>query len=58
MGDAAALEEGLLRAKLRSMNWSTMTKWPGGRSSLSDPTAERERMSVQPARFIASMLAR
>ena len=40
------------------MNWSTMTKWPGGRSSFSEPTAESERTSVQPLRFSASMLAR
>jgi hypothetical protein len=28
------------RAKLRSMNWSMMTKAPGASSSLSEPTAE------------------
>jgi len=33
-------------------------KVPGGSSSLSEPTAETEMMSVTPTRFIASMLAR
>ena len=46
------------RAKVRSMNWSTMTKCPGGSSSFSDPQAEIDTRSVTPARFSASMLAR
>ena len=46
------------RAKLRSMNWSMMTKVPGERSSRSEPTAESEISSVQPIRFMASILAR
>src|SRR6476619_190510 len=46
------------RAKVRSMNWSTTTKWPGGRSSRSEPQADNDRISVTPARFRASMLAR
>jgi hypothetical protein len=33
------------RAKVRSMNWSTMTKWPGGRSSRSEPH-RRQRQDV------------
>ncbi len=46
------------RAKLRSMNWSTITKWPGGKSSRKLPTAESDSTSVTPDRFKASMLAR
>jgi hypothetical protein len=46
------------RAKVRSMNWSTITNCPGAISSRSDPTAEIAMMSVQPARFSASTLAR
>ncbi len=46
------------RAKVRSMNWSTMTKVPGGRSSRSDPQADSETRSVTPARFMTSILAR
>ena len=46
------------RAKVRSMNWSTTTKWPGASSSFSEPQAETETRSVTPARFKASMLAR
>jgi hypothetical protein len=48
----------LVRAKVRSTNWSTRTKLPGGRSSRSEPHALSETMSVTPSRFIASMLAR
>ena len=48
----------LARAKVRSMNWSTTTKVPGARSSLSDPTADNAMTSVTPARFRTSMLAR
>jgi NAD(P)-dependent dehydrogenase (short-subunit alcohol dehydrogenase family) len=33
------------RAKVRSMNWSTMTKWPGGRSSRREPHG-RQRQDV------------
>jgi len=40
------------------MNWSTMTKWSGGYSSRSDPTAESEITSVTPLRFSASIFAR
>ena len=46
------------RAKVRSMNWSTRTNVPGGNSSFSEPTADKETRSVTPARFIASMFAR
>jgi hypothetical protein len=46
------------RAKVRSMNWSTMTKSPGGRSARSEPQALIETISVAPARFRASILAR
>ena len=46
------------RANVRSMNWSTSTKWPGAYSSFSEPQAEIETRSVTPARFSASMLAR
>src|SRR3546814_1278504 len=46
------------RAKVRSMNWSTTTKVPGARSSRSEPTALSDTISVTPARFRASMLAR
>src|SRR3546814_13116179 len=46
------------RAKVRSINWSAITKRPGGISSRSDPTAEMERMSVHPARLSASIFAR
>jgi len=49
-------EEG--RATVRSTYWRTRANEPGGMSSRSDPTAEIDRMSVQPARFSASMLAR
>ena len=45
-------------AKVRSMNWSTMTKLPGLSSSLSDPTAEKETIRSTPARLRASMFAR
>ncbi len=48
----------LSRAKVRSMYWSTTTKVPGDSSCFNEPTAEIERMSVQPARFSTSMLAR
>ena len=37
-----------LRANVRSMNWSGMTKSVGLCSSLSEPTAETERMLVTP----------
>jgi hypothetical protein len=47
-----------LRAKVRSMNWSTKTKLPGASSARSEPTAESDRISVTPERFRASMLAR
>src|SRR3546814_12096830 len=46
------------RAKVRSINWSAITKRPGGISSRSDPTAEMERMSVHPARLSAYIFAR
>jgi hypothetical protein len=46
------------RATVRSTNWSTTTKYPGGNSSRSDPTAEMATTSVQPAAFSAWMLAR
>ena len=46
------------REWVRSMNWSTMTKVPGARSSRNEPQAEMEMTSVAPARFSASILAR
>ena len=46
------------RAKVRSMNWSMMTKSPGAISSRNEPQAETEMTSVTPSRFSASMLAR
>jgi hypothetical protein len=46
------------RAKVRSMNWSGMTKVPGASSSRREPTAENASTSVTPARLSASMLAR
>ena len=39
------------RAKVRSMNWSTITKCPGAISSRNDPTAETETRCVTPAAF-------
>ena len=46
------------RAKVRSMNWLTMTKSPGAISSRKDPQAETDTRSVTPSRFSASILAR
>jgi hypothetical protein len=46
------------RATVRSMNWSTTTKRPGGSSSRSDPTEEMASKSVAPSRLSASTLAR
>ena len=40
------------------MNWSTMTKCPGGSSGFRLPTADSEITSVTPERFSASILAR
>ncbi len=48
----------LSRLWVRSTNWSTSTKVPGGSSSLNEPQAESEIKSVTPARFKTSMLAR
>ena len=48
----------LSRLWVRSTNWSTSTKVPGGRSSLNEPQAESETRSVTPARFSTSILAR
>ena len=48
----------LSRAKVRSMNWSTMTKSPGANSSRNDPQALMLITSVTPSRFSASILAR
>ena len=44
-------------AKVLSMNWSTITNLPGGKSSFRDPTAEIETISVTPSCFSASILA-
>ena len=38
--------------KVRSTNWSTITKRPGGSSGLSEPQAEIETRSVTPERFM------
>ena len=46
------------RAKVRSMNWSTITNMPGTSSSRNEPQALTETMSVTPVRFMASILAR
>ena len=46
------------RAKVRSMNWSAITKVPGGNSSFSEPQADTLIRSVTPTRFRASILAR
>jgi hypothetical protein len=43
------------RAKVRSMNWSQMTKSPGASSSRKEPTAETDTMSVTPDRFNTSI---
>jgi hypothetical protein len=48
----------LSRLWVRSINWSTSTKVPGGNSSLNEPQADNEIRSVTPARFSTSMLAR
>jgi hypothetical protein len=48
----------LARATVRSMNWSTTTKVPGGRSARRPPTAEIDRTSVAPTAFKAATLAR
>ena len=58
MRDAARAEEELSRVKVRSMNWSTSTNRPGVELALKEPQAESDTMSVTPARFSASMLAR
>jgi hypothetical protein len=58
MGDAAGPKKLFSRAKVRSMNWSTMTKSPGAISSRNEPQAETEITSVTPSRFSASILAR
>ena len=44
-------------AKVLSINWSTITNFPGGKSSLRDPTADTEIISVTPSCFRASILA-
>jgi hypothetical protein len=46
------------RPLVRSMNWSTIVKLPGGRASTSDPTDDTASTSVTPSRFSASILAR
>jgi len=46
------------RAKVRSTNWSTMTKSPGVISSLKLPQALMLTRCVTPSRFIASIFAR
>ena len=43
----------LARAKVRSMNWSTMQKVPGGRCSRNEPQADSDTRSVTPARLQA-----
>ena len=47
----------LFLAKVLSMNWSTITNIPGFRSSLRDPTADIDTISVAPSCFRASILA-
>ena len=39
------------------MNWSTITNFPGGKSSFNEPTAETETISVIPNCLSASILA-
>ena len=41
----------LSRLWVRSTNWSTSTKVPGGKSSLNEPQADSETRSVTPTRF-------
>ena len=47
----------LVLAKVLSINWSTITNFPGGKSSLREPTAETETISVTPSCLSASMFA-
>ena len=39
------------------MNWSTITNFPGGKSSFNEPTADTETISVTPSCLRASILA-
>ncbi len=47
----------LFLAKVRSINWSTMTNFPGGKFSFKDPTADIETISDTPNCFKASIFA-
>ena len=40
------------------MNWSTITNFPGGKSSFRDPTADTDTISVTPNCLRASIFAR
>ena len=39
------------------MNWSTITNFPGGKSSFKDPTADTDTISVTPSCLRASIFA-
>ena len=47
----------LFLAKVLSINCSTITNFPGGKSSFKEPTAETDTISVTPSCFNASILA-
>ena len=51
------IKKSFISCKVRSINWSTITNFPGGRSSFNDPTAETETISVTPSCFKASIFA-
>ena len=47
----------LFLAKVLSINWSTITNFPGGKFSLREPTADTETISVIPNCLSASIFA-
>ena len=51
------IKKSFFLAKVLSMNWSTITNLPGGKSSFKEPTAETETISVTPNCLSASMFA-
>ena len=57
MGYNFIIKKVLFLAKVLSINWSTITNFPGGKFSLRDPTAEIETISVTPNCLRASILA-
>ena len=58
VGHEALAEEGRRAGVVRSTNWSGMTMWRGSYFSLSEPTAETERIRSTPSDFMAQMFAR